>query len=171
MGLNYSRRLFVTDCSNCRKYLVGTGADFSVLPRNFFNKLKIPDSYKLFAANGTAIATFGYFTSSVDLGLRRNFTWSFLIADVAKPILGADFLNEFGLLVDIKNKQLIDAKTKLRTKCNSQLIQYERVNTIDDNSIFSDLLQQFKDLTLPPTFNKGNNLKQSSVKHQIITRG
>ncbi|XP_053968641.1 uncharacterized protein LOC128870067 [Anastrepha ludens] len=171
VGLNYSRRLFVTDRSNCRKYLVDTGADFSVLPRNLFNKLKIPDSYKLFAANGTPIATFGYFTSSVDLGLRRNFTWSFLIADVAKPILGADFLNEFGLLVDIKNKQLIDAKTKLRTKCNSQLIQYERVNTIDDNSIFSDLLQQFKDLTLPPTFNKGNNLKQSSVKHQIVTSG
>lgn len=103
MGLNYSRRLFVTDRSNCRKYLVDTGADFSVLPRHFFKKLKIPDSYKLFAANGTPIATFGYFTSSVDLGLRRNFTWSFLIADVAKPILGADFLNEFGLLVDIKN--------------------------------------------------------------------
>ena len=32
----------------------------------------------------------------------RRFTWPFLLADVAMPIIGADFLRHFGLLVDLR---------------------------------------------------------------------
>ena len=31
----------------------------------------------------------------------RRFTWNFLLTDVALPIIGADFLRHFGLLVDL----------------------------------------------------------------------
>lgn len=171
MESNFTRRLFVTDKSNHRKYLVDTGADLSILPKALFNKIKKPENYKLFAANGTPIETFGHITCNINLGLRRDFIWTFLIANVSKPILGADFLSEYGLLVDIKNKQLIDATTNLRTKCNAQLIRYQRVTSVDIKSDFSDLINEFKDLTLPPSFNKCDNLKPSTVKHQIITTG
>ena len=40
-------------------------------------------------------------------------TVDFYRCDVHKPIIGADFLRHFGLLVDIKQHQLIDATTRL----------------------------------------------------------
>ena len=43
--------------------------------------------------------------------------WTFLLAPVAFPILGADFLSNFKLLVDISNKRLVAR--------GSQLIQLE----------------------------------------------
>ena len=36
---------------------------------------------------------------------------NFIIVNVQKPIIGADFLRYFGLLVDIKQHQLIDVTT------------------------------------------------------------
>ncbi|KOC61824.1 hypothetical protein WH47_06162 [Habropoda laboriosa] len=64
--------------------------------------------YELSAANGTPIATYGTKTLTLNLGLRRDFTWRFVVADVSKPIIGADFLAHYGLLVDIRNQRLID---------------------------------------------------------------
>lgn len=35
------------------------------------------------------------------------------MADVSKPIIGAHFLAHYGLLVDIRNKRLVDSTTTL----------------------------------------------------------
>ena len=40
----------------------------------------------------------------------RIFTRPFLLADVAMPIIGADFLQHFGLLVDLGKMQLLARK-------------------------------------------------------------
>ena len=40
----------------------------------------------------------------------RRFTWSFLLSDVAMPIIGADFLRHFGLLVDLGEMRLLARK-------------------------------------------------------------
>lgn len=45
--------------------------------------------------------------------MRYNFSWSFVIADVSRPIIETDFLELYGLLVDLKGAQLIDGGTKL----------------------------------------------------------
>ena len=45
--------------------------------------------------------------------LRTRVHFCFTVADVQKPILGADFLRHFGLLVDIKQHQLTDTTTQL----------------------------------------------------------
>lgn len=66
----------------------------------------------LFAANGTSIKTFGQKILDVDLGLNRRYKWPFLIADVRRPIIGYDFLQNFGLLVDPKHSRLIDPANK-----------------------------------------------------------
>lgn len=71
---------------------------------HLFNK----PSHFLQAANGSTINAYGYKLLKVSLGLRRDFACSFCVAQVTKPIIGADFLDKFGLLVDIRNKQLID---------------------------------------------------------------
>ena len=64
---------------------------------------------EMYAANWTTIRTYGIKTLRLDLGLRR--VWKFIIADVAKPIIGADLLNHFGPLVDLR--QLLDTTTSL----------------------------------------------------------
>ena len=43
----------------------------------------------------------------------KKFTWSFLLAPVAFPILGADFLCNFRLMVDVSNKLLVAGDSRL----------------------------------------------------------
>jgi hypothetical protein len=45
--------------------------------------------------------------------LRWDFTWRFVVADVTQPLIGADFLSHFGLLVDCRNNRLLDGVTSL----------------------------------------------------------
>ena len=61
--------------------------------------------------NGTNIATYGIRSLTLDLGLRRSFRWTFIIANVKYPILGADTLQKFGLLVDIRHHHLSHSST------------------------------------------------------------
>ena len=53
------------------------------------------------------IATYGIRSLSLDLGLHCIFRWVFIIADVKQPILGADFLRNFGLLVDVRQANFL----------------------------------------------------------------
>jgi hypothetical protein len=81
-----------------------------LIPRNLYPERKDRVNYKLLAANNTTIATYGWISLSLDLGLRRDFTWRFMVADVQEPIIGADFLAHFGLLVDCRNRRLLDGR-------------------------------------------------------------
>lgn len=111
--------------------MIDTGADISVVPPN--KKIKPSNSSLcLYAANGTKIETFGTKRLSLSLGLRRDLQWNFVIADVNCPIIGADFLRYYGLLVDVRRRMLIDNDTKLENKrifiilkyADNQIIQY-----------------------------------------------
>ena len=95
-------RLFVRDTLNNLNFLVDTGADVSVLPHTLFTKGTKSINYCLSAANGTHIDTFGTKLLQVNIGLRRQFVHTFLLASVSRPILGADFLTKHKLLVDLK---------------------------------------------------------------------
>ncbi|GBP35667.1 hypothetical protein EVAR_74992_1 [Eumeta japonica] len=54
-------------------------------------------------------------TTTLNLSLRRAYSWRFVVADVTKPIIGADFLQFYNLMVDIRNRRLIDNTTTLST--------------------------------------------------------
>lgn len=108
-----SRRLLIIDRSNNIKYLVDTGSDVSIVPARNAELRYRPTGIQLHAANGSSIKVFGSRYIDVNLGLRRKFSWNFLIANVGTAILGADFLANFGLLVDVKNHRLIDERTGL----------------------------------------------------------
>lgn len=90
-------RLFVYDCNSRTSFLVDTGSDISTIPRHLVNK-HLESSLKLQAANGTHIKTYGYTQMILNLKLRREFTWRFIISDVNIPILGADFLAYYSLV-------------------------------------------------------------------------
>lgn len=88
-------------------FLINTGSDLSIIPANSQDKIN-PSSYVIYAANNSQINTFGKRALSIDLSLGRKFPWNFCIASVPYPIIGADFLNHFGLSVDLKNRRFTD---------------------------------------------------------------
>ena len=111
--LTSSRRLFITDRTSKQQFLVDTGADVCVYPRGFLSDKRPKTSYELYAAKDTKIATYGLVTFTLDFGLRRAFTWRLIVADVAKPIIGVDFLHHYDLLVDVRRQALVDQVTSL----------------------------------------------------------
>lgn len=110
------RRLFVTDKTTKIRFLVDTGSDVCVCPRDNIKGRRRADAYQLFAANGSTIKTYGTVTLQPELGMRRPFPWRFIIADVTQPIIGADFLSYYYLLPDMRNKRLVDGTTGLTLK-------------------------------------------------------
>lgn len=124
----------------------------------------------MYAANGTPIRTYGSEVKTLNLGLRRPFTWEFLIADVTRPIIGADLLAAHGLMIDLKNKLIIDGATKLKSQCHAIQTQYERINTIVGGTAFDDILDEFKMLTKPQTLTNSSSTNMD-VTHQIVTSG
>ena len=115
-GLPTSRLLFLTDANSGRRFLIDTGAEVSVIPPSPTDQKIKQDCAGLRAVNGSAIATFGTRSLTLDLGLRRVFRWIFVIADTSTAIIGADFLREYGLLVNMKRGSLMDMTTLLQTK-------------------------------------------------------
>ncbi|GBM57124.1 hypothetical protein AVEN_237369-1 [Araneus ventricosus] len=85
----------------------------------FMRKLtnyKVSQDIVLYAACGSTIKCYGTKALNLCLGLRRKFSCTFIVADVSHPILRSDFLERFELLVDIKNRRLIDNLTYLSAK-------------------------------------------------------
>ena len=84
------------------KVIVDTGASISILPTSAVNGITLnPTPISLFTANREKIKCYGQ--ASLEIGipsLRRSFTWTFVITDITNPLLGLDFLNNFGLIVD-----------------------------------------------------------------------
>lgn len=70
-------------------------------------------TFKLYAANNTVIPTYREKSLELDLSLRHPYKWKFVIAEFVKPIIGADFLKHYQLVVDLTNRRLVDNLTKL----------------------------------------------------------
>ena len=102
-------QLFITDNTG-RRLLLDTGAQVSVIPT--FDKNAGPYGPPLQAANGTPIQTY----RSRELHLcfnNRLYEARLFIADVKRPLLGADLFREHNLLVDLRGQRLIEGDTFL----------------------------------------------------------
>ncbi|GBO41912.1 hypothetical protein AVEN_76804-1 [Araneus ventricosus] len=152
-------RLFVRDRRSNLRFLVDSGADVSIIPATSQNKKKA--EYLLYAANGTEISTYGIKMLNLDLGLRRDFQFPFIIADVTKGILGADFLHKYNLLVDINKKKLIDGITNLFVLGDITAISSDNVIITLNKSIkISNLLLKYPEISRP-------NLVPKEIKHDV----
>ena len=103
---------YVTDHNSVIHFLVGTGAQVSVIPPLTLDK-NLPSTLTLQAVNNTTFRTYGTRSLTLNLGQRQNFRWVFVIADVRNAILGAEFLQQHNLLVDMRQQRLSDTTTKL----------------------------------------------------------
>ncbi|CAE1308181.1 unnamed protein product [Acanthosepion pharaonis] len=115
---DYKNRLFyIQDRNSNLRFLVETGAQISVIPLSSRDKSMTKPKealLKLQAANVTPISTYGERIMSLNIGLKREFTWTLTIADVETPILGADFLAHFNLSVELSSRTLTDMFTTPR---------------------------------------------------------
>ncbi|UYV62609.1 hypothetical protein LAZ67_2001306, partial [Cordylochernes scorpioides] len=161
-------RLFVTDKNTRLRFLVNSGDDISIIPPKDKNRMPSSD-YKLYAANGTEIVTYGTKVRNLDIGLRRQFQWPFVIANTNRAIIGRDFLNNFGLVIDLKNKCLIDGITNLSIRGVIQSISdMGNISTLNSSSKVSAILTKYPNLCRPPSdFVEA----KCNVKHYIPTRG
>lgn len=151
------------------QFLIDTGSDLCVLPRRFLLEHKKPTDYILTAANGTVIKTYGRIKLHLQLGLRRDFAWNFVVADVDKPIIGADFISFYGLLVDCRNGRLLDSTTSLSTAGVVKACKSPSIKAISGNSEYHKLLAQYPDLTKPAGITR--EVKHSTIHYIRTTAG
>lgn len=145
-----------------------TGADISVIPPNAREKGNAPCLFKLSAANGSQIRTYGSKMISLNLGLRRPINWIFVIADVRQPIIGSDLIRKFGLLIDIKNNKLCDNLTKISVQ--GKLLPTNpdvSIKTVENIDIYHALVQEFPDILDLSSFK--SVMKKHNVRHRIVT--
>lgn len=164
-------RLFVVDAISKIHFLVDTGADLSILPRKFAGwRKQIPQTrYNLQAANGVKIEVYGEKTISVK-GLRKIFTWTFVVANCTDAIIGAAFLHNFSLVVDIKNKRLIDTETDVTVRAKTKSVKLSGVQVVVENADaqYQQLLRKYPGVLRPaPTLSEIKH----SVVHHIVTVG
>lgn len=164
-----SRRLFLYDSKNRLNFLIDTGADISVIPRSAAPGAKLDRHSRLTAANGSTIATYGERLLKVDLGLRREYPHVFTVAAVTRPIIGADFLTQFGLLVDVGKKSLHDRETSLTVNAIERKVQIPSPKIFCIvNGDFAQLIQKYPSLTQAPRYDLP---VLHSVRHYISTTG
>jgi len=110
-----SSHLFIMDRISKQQYLVDTGSDLCVFPCKLLPGSRGRTDYTLYVANGTTIPTYEWTSHSLNLGLRSEFIWCFVIADVQVPIIGVDLFSHYGPLVDCRNNHLLNRVTSLST--------------------------------------------------------
>ncbi|GAA6111958.1 uncharacterized protein LOC117501066, partial [Tachysurus ichikawai] len=138
--------LFVTDSLSGRHFLCDTGAQVSVLPASTMDRHLGKVGSPLEAVNQGEIRTYGKRLVPLCFNGQR-FTWEFVLADVSRPLLGADFLCTNGL------------STFSTTTLSSALL---------DDCEFTLLLSNFPNLT-KPTFSSA--VASHGVVHHISTSG
>ena len=86
------RRMFIVCQRTKLRFLIDTGSEVSIIPRQMNGS---ESALILFAANNSPIGTFGQKLLTIDLGLRREFVFPFIVADLPYTIIGADFFGSF----------------------------------------------------------------------------
>ncbi|BHF81024.1 hypothetical protein SprV_0702415300 [Sparganum proliferum] len=164
------RTFYVCDNVTRRRFLVDTGAQISVVPPTPVDRRCPSPGLHLQAANCSLISTFGSRSLTLNIGLRRLFSWIFLIADVPHSILGSDFLAEFDLRVDCRRSCLLDRTTGLSVRGLTPFNDSCNLSVLDTGIAcpYRDLLLQHPNI-IKPQFCSGEI--QHDVVHHIRTSG
>ena len=147
-------------------FLVDTGATLSVFPATFADiAIRQRSPTALSAGNGSAIPTYGKKRINVTIG-SSTIPWDFILAKVTRPLLGADFLRHYGLLIDVRNQRLIDATslevTEIPPTSKRDAINHISFSVEETSSCqFERLLRQSFPELLIPTF------REPTVKHGV----
>ncbi|BHF62056.1 hypothetical protein SprV_0100503700 [Sparganum proliferum] len=109
----YSRTFYMCGNVTRRHLRVDTEAQISIVPSTSADRRFPSPGLHLQVAKCSPILTFDSQSLTLNIGLRRSFSWIVVIADVPPAILGSDFLAEFDFLVDCRRSRLLDRTTGL----------------------------------------------------------
>ena len=143
------RLLYAQDLKSGRRFLVDTGEEVSVFPATRMDRNSYFQGTKLTAANGSNICTYGERTIS-QIFSKRHFRRTFTIAQVSQPLLGADFLRAYSILVvDFKSQRLndpLDFRSLTLHSITTVAPHLGSIASADDE--FAKLLADFPDVTM-----------------------
>ena len=88
---------------------------------------------------------------TLDLKFKREFGWFFVFADIDKLILGVDFIDHYGLLIDIKRRSLRDPLTNFSSTgvIHNIVAPCSTVANALCVSRFTELIKGFPDIVKP----------------------
>ncbi|XP_068204615.1 uncharacterized protein [Palaemon carinicauda] len=150
--------------------MVDTGAIQSTFPPSQadLDRGASKDASSLVAANGSHIRCYGTRILRISI-MGRLYSWPLAIADVSRPLLGADFLAYHGLLVNVAGKCLIDTGTwrSSTLRPGPATMSVSAVMT----QPYADLLQEFPDVFKPELRQSPGFPSKHEFYHQITTMG
>ena len=165
----------VTVCINDRRaaFLLDTGSCYSILPTHTAVNWDPTHAPALQSASGSKINVVGQKTCTFAIPrLHRRFTWTFLVAAVTHPILGADFLKTNHLVIDCAKGKLHDPLTSINAGIHA-FDQPHLSATIHlpnaGKPQLNQLLNKFSDVFGPPSFE--SEYVSHGVVHCIPTSG
>lgn len=110
VGNTNNHRYYVLDQRSNTKFLIDTGAEVSIIPAQYRDKLNGRRGEQLQGPSGEHIDGYGRRQVNLRLG-HLECTWNFLVAAVTIPILGADFFKHHKLTIDIAGSKVTKANT------------------------------------------------------------
>ena len=99
---------------------------------------------RLTAANRTPIKAFGTQTREINIS-GKSYSFVFLIAQVNRPILGLDFLQAFGMSIDLHERRLVHSG--IFTRFSSTSSEISGVNVVRAPSKFLSILDGYPEVT------------------------
>lgn len=119
--------------------------------------------------NGSALDTYGERTLTLNIGMQRDFTWIFMVANVKIPILSVEFLAHYALATHMNPRTLSNTTMNLCVLGTPTCQSSTGISvTTCHGHVYLDLLKQFRDITLPlQATASGDHQSQQNVR----TRG
>ena len=156
------------------RFLCDTGAHASMVPALPSERTCAPGGAagsmlpRMVNVSGKTVRVFGRRRMQLCFGGRR-YDWDFVTADMTFHIIGADFLHAHGLVVDLRNRRLLDAsdlKARVCAPASDQTAQLP--SAAADGDDFVRLLAHFPDLQ-SPDFSSAT--VRHGVEHHLPTTG
>lgn len=163
--------LVVKDGISGKDFLIDTGAEVSLIAASSTDiaaHSSLASEPSLKAANGSSIRTFG--TAELTISFQgKRFRHKFIIADVHRPLIGADFLLKHELLVDLPGQRLLKAGSLTPFAGSVQLSDTPALGAaLVTSDSFHQLLQEHPKL-MQADFARHEPKHQ--VTHHIMTEG
>uniref|UniRef100_A0ABD2XQJ8 Peptidase A2 domain-containing protein n=1 Tax=Trichogramma kaykai TaxID=54128 RepID=A0ABD2XQJ8_9HYME len=147
--------------------LIDSGADISVIPRELV-EAATESSLKLYAADASPLKTFGAHDLTLKFNQPEPFVHTFVATHVPYPILGADFICDYQLLIDLPDKRLLRRDGTVFASGDCIRSPNLSLSLLAPDQKYRDLLLRF------PTLCDAKHrkpLEESMVCHMIITTG
>ena len=137
----------VTDIISGRCCLLDSGSQISLWPASPHCNRTPTTNIRLVAANGTEIKSFGTLSKEINIG-GKLYSFAFIVAKVARPILGLDFLQKFKMTLDLASRRLLHSGTATAFSSESGSPSIRGVNVVQGfTHTVEQLLAKFPEIT------------------------